>query len=200
MADAQGWRTVSTGSIPSNRSWGSACPSLELPVVATPRIQFSGWTPWTRRGELAAANSSGVYLLAHFRGKPPGGPADAQTRQIVYVGMTGKTPGRTTLTRRWRAFERSGSSGRLAHSGGGSYFREFSGIRPQPLRRRIHTATHHGRSSCSRVRPICRAVSALAICCSLRAAARLQLRIAATGSGPVPTVGRGRARHLYRDS
>jgi hypothetical protein len=73
---------------------------------------FSPWCVWEARDKLAVdaddyvAAYSGVYVLAHFDGRPPRGAADPLDRRIIYIGEGG------VLGRRWYNFQRSISARR----------------------------------------------------------------------------------------
>ena len=82
---------------------------------------FSPWFPWAARLTIPDGHGGhvheygGVYLLAHFVGAPPVGPASMLDDAIVYVGEGGH------LKRRWYDFERSAFHGHNGHSGGHSH-------------------------------------------------------------------------------
>lgn len=79
---------------------------------------FSCWFPWRKRLEIPdgygghAHEYGGVYLLGHFEGAAPRGPARIGDDAIVYVGEANQ------LGRRWYDFERSALHARFGHSGG----------------------------------------------------------------------------------
>lgn len=87
--------------------------------------EFTPWTPWSNRATLDDGHGykvqkyAGVYLLAHFSGVPPTGPADPLANEILYVGEAGR------LKERWVQFENSAYLGLRGHSGGHHYRHTF---------------------------------------------------------------------------
>ena len=83
--------------------------------------EFTSWFPWASRLHIPDGfggyvhSYGGVYLLAHFSGTVPPGPADFLDDAVVYVGEG------AYLKRRWYDFERSAHLGLLGHSGGHSH-------------------------------------------------------------------------------
>jgi hypothetical protein len=83
--------------------------------------EFTPWFPWSARLKMPDGfgghvhEYGGVYVLAHFPGAVPSGPADFLDDAVVYVGEGAH------LMRRWYEFERSAYHGLSGHSGGHSH-------------------------------------------------------------------------------
>jgi len=92
-------------------------------------LNFTNWVCWKDRDLLGdPLNEQGLYLLAHFDAGPP--DMIELTREIIYVGIAGKTANsRITIKRRLHSFNRSASGKNAPHSGGKKYFSQFGNIR-----------------------------------------------------------------------
>lgn len=85
--------------------------------------QFSAWVPWDTRGTLVDVDQPGVYLIARFPGcQPPAGAASPLDARIVYIGETCSQ----TLRTRMKQFDRSALQNAYGHSGGRTYYGEFT--------------------------------------------------------------------------
>lgn len=89
------------------------------------RQDWSRWVPWPDRSLVADRSRPGVYMLAAFRRVVPRGSASI-CQQVLYIGETTKQ----TLHLRVRDFAHSAFSGRNAHAGGKTFFREFQLTQP----------------------------------------------------------------------
>lgn len=84
--------------------------------IVQPSVQFSQWSRWEDRGNLAGMDAAGVYAIACFEGDAPS-PVDILDARTVYIGETCEN----TLKGRLWQFNRSALLGRPGHSGGLSF-------------------------------------------------------------------------------
>lgn len=93
-----------------------------------PKIEFSGWSPWSKRNDFDGVNLPGVYLLAHFD-DPPVDPVNPKAKEIIYIGETGKR----TFIKRWGEFQNVAFGNKENHSGGKTYKGLFGNSRVNNL-------------------------------------------------------------------
>lgn len=94
-----------------------------LAKATSKRSQFSNWTKWEDRDDVAFSNErNGVYALAYFADRLPSKRPNLLDQNILYFGETCKQ----TLRDRWNQFERA-SEGKRGHSGGKSFRKWFKG-------------------------------------------------------------------------
>ena len=105
---------------------------MRMRPASVPTQEWSRWVPWSERTLVADRGRPGVYMLADFQRALPRGAAKL-CPQVLYIGETT----RQTLHIRIRDFGHSAFSGREAHAGGKTFFREFQ-LRTPP--RWLHIA------------------------------------------------------------
>lgn len=77
-----------------------------------PKLKFSEWIPWKKRGRFKRAYFPGIYMIAITRKNLEG--MKPHHRDVKYIGMTNS---KTGLYGRWNQFDQS-IKGRPGHSGG----------------------------------------------------------------------------------
>ncbi len=94
--------------------------------MSEPEVVFTAWKRWDERENIENAERTGVYLLAHFPGRPPNRsePACPLDDHIVYIGEAHKQ----TLRKRWSDFNRSAQTGKRGHAGGRTYHDRFGRV------------------------------------------------------------------------
>ena len=96
-----------------------------LEITVEEDVSLTNWVPFKELKNIQGMDNPGVYLLAHFEGRPAASNVSLSDN-IVYIGETT----RQALSSRLWQFAQSAFSRKSGHSGGWTYSKLFLGERP----------------------------------------------------------------------